>query len=131
MKNALKNTNIKFILIGKINGLSGESKKTRNRIKKAIAPEKKWPLTYRKYMIGVNTRHHLLAYAFLRGVPYRKAEAKCGEFNKPNAGQIFKVIEQHAPSWIPYDPYTKTGGGTYTATLNEVNVWLTTPSEGL
>jgi len=131
MKNALKNNNVRFILIGKINGLAGESKKARNRINKATTQEAVWPLAYRKHLIGVNTRHHLLAYAFLRGIPYHKAEAKCGEFNKPNAGQIFKVVEQHAPSWIAYDPISKTGGGSYSATLADINTWLATPSEGL
>ena len=131
MKNALKNNNVRFILIGKINGLADESKKARNRMKKAATPEKKWPLAYRKHVIGVNTRHHLLAYAFLRGVPYLKAETKCGEFNKPNAGQIFKVIEQHAPGWIPYDSYSKTGGCSYKVTLEEVNAWLASTSEVL
>lgn len=124
MENALKTSNNRFILIGKINGLASESKKARNRIKKAETPEKKWPIAYRKHVIGVNTRHHLLAYAFLRGLPYHKVEIKCGEFNQPSAAEIFKVVEAHAPTWIPYDPKTKSGGKVYRATLNEVNVWL-------
>lgn len=124
MKNALKNNNIRFILIGKINGLADESRKARSRLKKAATPEKKWPIAYRKHVIGINTRHHLLAYAFLRGVPYRKVEPKCGEFNQPQSQQIFKVVDAHAPSWIAYDPYTKTGGGTYKVTLAEVQAWL-------
>ena len=126
MKNALKNSNIRFILIGKINGLAGQSRKTRSRIKKAksISQEAVWPLIYRKHVLGVNTRHHLLAYAFLRGVPYRKVEPKCGQFNQPQAHQIFKVVEAHAPGWIPYDPYTKVGGCVYKATLEEVQAWL-------
>lgn len=130
MNNALRRHNNRFILIGKINGLASESKKARNRIKKAETPEKKWPIAYRKHVIGVNTRHHLLAYAFLRGIPYRKVEPKCGEFNGPWANEIFKVVEAHAPTWVPYDPVTKTGGGAYKVTLNEVNVWLAS-MEGL
>ena len=123
MENVLKRTNNKFILIGKIRGLSEESKKARTRIKK-VATEKKWPIAYRKHIIGITTRHHLLAYAFLRGIPYRKVEAKCGVFNNPSAHEIFKVVEAHAPTWIVYDSYTGTGGKVYKPTLDEVNAWL-------
>lgn len=123
MKNALKKHNNRFILIGKINGLSEESKKARTRIKKVEA-EKKWPIINRKRLIGVSTRHHLLAYAFLRGIPYHKLEAKCADGNAPNSHEIFKVVETHAPTWLPYDSYTKTGGGTYKVSLEDVQNWI-------
>jgi hypothetical protein len=124
MENALKKNNNRFILIGKINGLASESKRARSRIKRAETPEEKYPITNRKQWIGYNTRYHLLAYAFLRGIPYRKVEAKCGEYNSPNAGEIFKIVEAHAPTWIPYDSYSKTGGKKYSPTLADINVWL-------
>jgi len=125
MKNALKNNNVRFVMIAKINGLAQEGKKSRIRISRAKTQEAVWPLAYRKHLIGREARNHLLAYAFLRGIPYRKVEPKCSEFNKPTAFSIFKVVEQHAPTYIMYDPYTKTGGGGYKATQEDVQSWLT------
>lgn len=126
MDNALKNSNTKFVLIGKINGLAAQSKKTRVRIKKAKTEQKVWRLAYRKHVMGIDIRHHLLAYAFLRGTPYHKVEPKCGKFNQPYADKIFKIIEQHAPYWVSYEfrgPGTY-GVKSYKPTLNDVQAWL-------
>jgi hypothetical protein len=132
MDNALKNTNTKFILIGKINGLAAQAKGTSNRIRKAKAKKntsKLWRLAHRKHVVGIDIRHHLLAYAFLRGTPYRKLEAKCGEFNQPYASLIFKVIEQHAPYYVtrPFNGAPRFMG--YTPTLDDVKVWLAASEE--
>jgi hypothetical protein len=128
MDNALKNSNTKFILIGKINGLAAQAKKTRNRIKTAKTEQRVWRLAYRKHVVGIDIRHHLLAYAFLRGTPYRKVESKCGEFNKPSADLIFKVIEQHAPYYVSYEwKPGSVGFKSYKPTLNDVHVWLAAP----
>jgi hypothetical protein len=124
MKNALKNNNVRFVLIGKINGLSEQSKKTRIRFKEAKTPEKRYSLYYRKRVIGTNSRHHLLAYAFLRGISYHKIEAKCDESNSPIANDIFKIVEQHAPNYIPYNPYDKSGGISYSVKVEDVISWL-------
>jgi hypothetical protein len=124
MKNALKNNNVRFILIGKINGLSEQSKKAGSRFKEAKTPEKRYSLYYRKQVIGANTRDHLLAYAFLRGISYHKIETKCGEDNKPKPDKIFKIIEQHAPNYIPYNPYDKSGGVNYSVKVEDVVMWL-------
>lgn len=129
MKNALKNNYSKFILIGKIKGLAGESKKARSRILKAKKEEAVWNLASRKRVVGIDIRHHLLAYAFLRGVSYKSVERSCGKDNKPWADRVYKIIETHAPVWIPYDPIAKTGGGSYSATLNDVHVWLAWPDQ--
>lgn len=125
MKNALKHNYSKFILIGKIKGLAVESRTARARILKAKKQEAVWNLASRKYVLGIDIRHHLLAYAFLRGINYKKVEPSCAKDNLPNAGSVFKIVEAHAPKWIPYDVATKTGGGTYAPTLGDVNVWLT------
>lgn len=134
MDNALKNTNTKFILIGKINGLAAQTKKTRGRIRKAKAKKdtsRIWRLAYRNHVMGIDIRHHLLAYAFLRGVPYRKVEGKCGEFNQPRADLIFKVIEQHAPYYVHYTfenlGRKLPGFKSFKPTVNDVHVWLATP----
>jgi len=125
MDNALKNSNTKFVLIGKINGLADQSKKARIHIKKAKTEQRVWKLAYRKHVVGIDIRHHLLAYAFLRGKPYRKVEAKCSEFNKPYPYLIFKVIEQHAPYYVSYQ-FRESGVGVrnYQPTLNDVQGWL-------
>lgn len=117
MKNALKNNYTKFILIGKIKGLAGESKKARARIMKAKKKEAVWNLASRKRVVGIDIRHHLLAYGFLRGVSYHSIESKCAKDNLPNAGKIFDIIAAHAPKWTPHT-------GTYNPTLADVNVWL-------
>lgn len=125
MKNALKNNYTKFVLIGKIKGLALESRKARNRILKAKKEEAVWNLASRKRVVGIDIRHHLLAYAFLQGRSYRSVERSCAKDNLPRADLIFKIIEAHAPSWTPHT-------GTYKPSLNEVNVWLAcTEQEGL
>lgn len=125
MENVLKQNNYKFTLIGKIKGLSSESRKARNLILKSNFDPKKWELAYRKYIVGIDIRHHLLAYAFLKGKPYSKLEQNCRQDNKPSIELIFKIIEAHAPRWIPFNPITKTGGTSYNVSLADVNIWLT------
>lgn len=126
MDNALKHNVSKFVLIGKIKGLAQESKKTRSRILKAKKEEAVWNLASRKRVVGIDIRHHLLAYAFLQGRSYRSVERNCAEDNLPNASKIFQIVEAHAPSycsgtWKPYKPE-----------LSAVHVWLACPNqEGL
>ncbi len=117
MKNALKHNFSKFILIGKIKGLASESKKARTRILKAKKEEAVWNLASRKRVVGIDIRHHLLAYAFLRGDSYHSVERACAKDNLPRADLIFKIVEAHAPKWLP-------SIGSYNPTLNEVQVWL-------
>ena len=123
MENALKHSYSKFVLIGKIKGLAQESKKTRARILKAKKEEAVWNLASRKRIVGIDIRHHLLAYAFMRGTAYRAVERSCAKDNLPNAGKIFQIVEAHAPTywggtWKPYKP-----------TLNDVHVWLAWPNQ--
>jgi hypothetical protein len=128
MDNALKNSNTRFILIGKINGLAAQAKTTRTRIKNAKTEQRVWQLAYRKHVVGIDIRHHLLAYAFLRGTPYRKVEGKCAVFNKPYAHLILKVIEQHASYYVAYEPRPGAiGTKNYKPTLEEVQAWLIAP----
>lgn len=117
MKNALKHNFSKFILIGKINGLASESKKTRARIIKAKKEEAVWNLSSRKRIVGIDIRHHLLAYAFLQGRDYHSVERACAKDNLPRADLIFKIVEAHAPKWTAHV-------GSYNPTLNDVQVWL-------
>lgn len=123
MKNALKNSNSKFILIGKINGLSQQAKRARTRLRSGKAKQP-WVFAIRQNVIGSDVRHHLLAYAFLRGVPYHNIESSCREDNKPKPAAIYKIVEQHAPNYIPYNPYDKSGGASYSVKVEDVIVWL-------
>ena len=123
MDNALKHNVSKFVLIGKIKGLAQESKKTRSRIMKAKKEEAVWNLASRKRVVGIDIRHHLLAYAFLKGTPYRLAERNCAKDNLPNAAKVFQIVETHAPTYW---------GGTwkpYKVSLGDVNAWLAIPEE--
>jgi len=117
MKNALKHNFSKFILIGKIKGLATESKRARARIVKAKKEEAVWNLASRKRLVGIDIRHHLLAYAFLQGRSYHSVERACAKDNLPRADFIFKIVEAHAPKWTPTI-------GSYNPTLNDVQVWL-------
>ena len=124
MKNALRHNDKKFVLIGKINGLASQARRARDLILKAKDQKAVSSLSYRKHVVGIDIRHHLLAYAFLRGLPYKNVERNCAEDNRPRADWVWTIVETHAPKWIPYDIISKTGGGSYDATLNEVHVWL-------
>lgn len=42
---------------------------------------------------GAATRNYLLAYAFLRGIPYKVAEQSCRPDNPPRARAISSVLE--------------------------------------
>jgi hypothetical protein len=115
MKNVLKGTNSKISLIGKINGLASQTKKTRRLIKKSKSPERNWKYTYTKYIVGLDTRHHLLAYAFLRGALYHNLERTCRPEHLPNAASILTIVQAH-------DPRYRVVNGQYT--IEDVKAWL-------
>lgn len=109
MRNFLTHNDSKFCLIGKINGLSVESKKARKRILSAKNESAVCSFAGRKRIIGLDIRHHLLAYALLRGTPYSDLERNCREDNKPNAESILKIIQVHVANYF---------------TIDIVNAWL-------
>ena len=93
-----------------------------------------WRYANRKRVVGVDIRHHLLAYAFLHGTPYSKLEKRCAENNKPQAEIIFKIVQAHAPKCTMDDfTMTKPSGEVcqiviaahYQVSLNDVETWLT------
>lgn len=84
-------------LTAKIKGLASESQKLTSDIKskkhkldKASYQSKYWWYYSHKRELGIDTRHHLLAYAFIRNIPYCKVENKCEI--KPSVDKIFKVV---------------------------------------
>lgn len=95
MKNVLKNNSSKFVLIGKIKGMAVESRRARARMLKRLKQKDKpvWHLAMRKIVVGKDIRHHLLAYAFLRGDAYYTLEKTCREDNKPSAVKILDIIK--------------------------------------
>lgn len=97
MYNFLKNNfTSRYRLIGKINGMATDARKTRFRlVKKAKAEKSVNALAARKREVSKDIRHHLLAYAFMRGTPYAKLERKCREDNKPSAEKILDIVRMH------------------------------------
>lgn len=95
-KNFLVRNPIKFCLIGKIKGLSGESRRTRISFLKN--KKKESALNYQKFLLKKDTRNHLLAYGFLRGLNYKDIEKNCAFNNKPNIKAIFEIIKSTIPS---------------------------------
>lgn len=124
MRNALKRNPSKFILVGKIKGLAIESQKARTCLHKARSPEATSDLAIRKKIVGIDIRHHLLAYAFLRGIPYHDVERTCAGNNLPKPDFIYKIVEAHAPTYIHYDHATGEGGGSYHANLEMIKKWI-------
>lgn len=92
MRNSIISNTALFILVGKINGLSLAVKKAKSKVVKSKVELKDIKHIIKKD-IGKESRHHLLAYAFLKEIPYLTVEKKCREDNKPNAQAITNVIK--------------------------------------
>jgi len=113
MENVLKGHGFKFCLIGKINGMAAEAKRARQSLLKSKSVEKVWYCTATKRFIGQDIRHHLLAYAFLRGAAYGELERKCREDHLPSSESILKIVLGHVPGYKA-PAYT----------IDKVNSWL-------
>lgn len=94
MKNTIS-SNYKFCLIGKIKGLAEEVKRARVRLRKGRSEMYKQNVAMTKRFIGSEARHHLLAYAFMKHVPYALVEQKCAEDNKPHPDCILDIVHCH------------------------------------
>jgi len=112
--NVLKGTNNKILLIGKIKGLAQESKHTRKLLLKAKSEKRVEQCAYTKRVIGLDIRHHLLAYAFMRGEAYHTLEKKCRPEHQPNAEAILQIVHAH----LPYPQQTKG------SVLEKIQAWL-------
>jgi len=97
MKKVLISKDSQYRLIGKINGLSGSVKSARARILKGKTEESRNNRAITKMIIGLDVRHHLLAYAFLRNIPYLSVEKKCNR--KPDAESILQIVHAHLTSY--------------------------------
>ena len=117
MKNLFKyNSESRFCLIGKINGLAVQSKRARGRILKGKTVASVSRLTFRKLKLGIDVRHHLLAYAFMRGAAYRSIEKTCRKDNMPRANHILRIVNLHMV------PYYNVSQDYYT--IDHIEAWL-------
>ena len=92
----------KSILVSKIKGLQAQISFTRSKInKEKVSTEEQTSkyigLRYTKTQLREEARHHLLAYAFIRGIPYSKLEKKCTE--KPKILKIVDIIKYNTGGW--------------------------------
>jgi len=55
-----------------------------------------WSIDYKRGELKEEIRHHLLAYGFIRNVPYKKIERKCGEDNHPSFRKIFDIASAYS-----------------------------------
>lgn len=86
----------RYRLIGKINGLSDDVRRTRfHLVKREKAKKTTWVLAARKRAVGIDIRHHLLAYAFMRGKLYSELEKNCREDNRPDSYKILEIVKCH------------------------------------
>lgn len=85
-------------LKSKVCGLEQMSRKFRKRIAKTSGM-KRWSLRFRKSLLGVHTREHLIAYGLLRNTPYQKIEGKCAQGNEPSVQRIVEIIHSHVPTY--------------------------------
>lgn len=95
-----------FCLIGKIKGLAEQSRLARKCIAEAAKAKKEsavWDFVSTKRCIGSDARHHLLAYGFVKGTPYRMMESKCRDDNRPSARIIRLILAVNTwPSILDY-----------------------------
>lgn len=94
MKNSIGH-DFKYCLVGKINGLAEEVKRARVRLIKGKTECYRNEVAITKRFIGSEARHYLLAYSFMKNVPYSSVERKCAEGNKPNAERILEIVHSH------------------------------------
>lgn len=54
-------------------------------------------LKLKKNQVGYECRHHLAAYALMRGLPFSMVESKCKDGNYLRASKVMKILEEHSP----------------------------------
>ena len=136
-ENALFHNDSRYIISGTINGFSAEIKKVKTHMDKIPSKGESFVfnrLSLRKHVISDVVRHHLLAYAFLKGNPYLKVEKKYAQGNAPRAEYLFKIIKEHAPNYIWYQRESSPkklsfGSKLYSVTLEDVKAWLAPKEE--
>lgn len=77
-----------------IKGRALQSREIRKTIN-ASSGLARWAAWQDKRAYGRDTRHLLLAYGMVRGLPYLACEPKCGEDNKPSPSAIVAHAKDH------------------------------------
>lgn len=88
----------------KIKSLSQEARIIRDEERKPFydrddcgySPSQEGLHNHRVTVVRRETRHTLLAYAFIRGVPYKRVEAKCHE--APDWKAVKRMVAKYGPS---------------------------------
>jgi len=86
-------------LRAEIKRLADEGRAYHSRIRAARGPERH-ALRMEKKDVGEGARVLLLAYALLRGVPYRALEARCRE-DVDGRGWLVSAVRREAGRWAP------------------------------
>ena len=115
MKKVSISKNSQYCLVGKINGLSEAVKRARVFLLKGKTEFSRNNRAILKRDIGIEARHHMLAYAFVRDVPYLSVERKCRAENKPDAERILQIVNSHLHSYE-----VKQG----VCTIDHITMWL-------
>jgi len=76
--------------------------------------EERWTAWAEKRRYGHDTRHLLLAYGMLRGLPYVVCEPKCDEFNAPSVTGIQTAAKLHG----------------HTLEIDTIRAWLSAQQAG-
>lgn len=108
-------TTNKLQLLGlkaKICGYQHVSHRLRNRINR-LEGDRRHAGQLTKRELGTHTRSHLLAYGFLRGIPYRQIERHHGEGNAPDPQRILEIARDGLYTWQQRD-----------LTVENVRAWL-------
>jgi hypothetical protein len=113
--NCLIRENSKFCFIAKIKGLADETKHLKRLLHKKRSAESISRLDASKHQIKYDTRHYLLAYAYMRGKEYSSVERKCASYNRPNPYLILKIIGASL-----YIGLSESNG----FSINDINLWL-------
>lgn len=78
----------------KIKSLAEEAKIIRREEALAKTPEERLKLAvHRRGVVRYEQRHTLLAYAYIRGIPYRVVESNCHE--QPNTYKVARMVEKY------------------------------------
>lgn len=83
-------------LRAKIRGFHAAGSTVSRRISKS-EKERRHRLWQLKRQLGDDCRHHLIAYGYLRGVPYDRIET-CSERNLPDLRRLVALVNEHAIS---------------------------------
>jgi len=85
-----------------IKGYSAESVILRKKKQKKQKPLDKDILAIQRVFLGLNTRHHHLAHAFLRGLDYKQVEkTTTTKWTEQDLNKIFMIIKVYSP-WVAY-----------------------------